>query len=281
MTRATRLVAAALVLPLATAALASAQSADPGFELSVSYYEPSFDTQVRLDSEALGVGTTLDLEDDLGVEGDLQELRAELAIRLGQRFRLVVDHVALDRTGSASIAQTVQFGDVVYAGNAELDAAIESSHTGVALRFAFVKNPTSEIALSVGATQLDFQASLTGTAIATANGVPVGSAEITEQGEASGPVPMVGLHAAFWMTDRLRIRLDGRYIDIGQLVDEDQWSGSMSEYGIGVEYFVLPWLAVGGGYSGTAIDADFADDDLSGRFDYDFDGLRAGVTLAF
>jgi len=274
-------VAVALAVACLGIAPAVAQRAEPIVELALSYYQPAFDTTVRLDSAELGTGTDLSLEDDLGVEDDASELRGEVAIRLGSRFHLVLDHVEFERSGSNVLGRSVQFGDVVYAANAELDASIESSHTGAALRWSFVRNPTSDLAVSLGVTQLDVAAGISGRAITTANGAPVGSVDVAEKGDASGPVPLIGLHGLFWLGDRLRLRIDGRYIDIGELVDEDKWSGSMTEYGASLDYFVLPWLGLGVGWAGTAIEADFNDGDELGSVDYDFDGLRGTVTLLF
>jgi hypothetical protein len=200
---------------------------------------------------------------------------------MGSRFHLALDHVEFSRSGSNVLGRSVQFGDVVYAANADLAASVESSHTGAALRWSFVKSQTNDFAVSLGVTHLDVAASISGLAVATAGGVPVSSVEVSEQGDASGPVPLVGLHGLFWLGDRLRLRLDGRYIDIGELVDEDKWSGSMIEYGASLDYFVLPWLGLGVGYAGTAIEADFDDGDELGSVDYDFDGVRGTVTLLF
>jgi hypothetical protein len=273
------------VLAFAVASLgiapAGAQSAEPAVEVGLSYYQPSFDTTVRLDSAELGTGTDLSLEDDLGVEKDASELRGEVLIRMGSRFHLALDHVEFERSGSNVLGRTVQFGDVVYAANANLTAAVDSSHTGAALRYSLLRNQTTDFAVSLGVTHLDVAASISGRAVATAGGVPISSVDIEEKGDASGPVPLVGLHGLFWLGDRLRLRLDGRYIDIGELVDEDKWSGSMTEYGASVDYFVLPWLGLGVGYAGTAIDVDFDDGDELGSVDYDFDGVRGTVTLLF
>lgn len=277
--------ALALALALASTAVlaapASAAPPDPRFELALSAYQPSFDTRVRLDSAEFGEGTDLDFERDLGIEDDATELRAELTIRLAPRFRLAVDRVEFSRSGSNALGRAVQFGDVIYAASAALSSEVESSHTGVALRCSFVRAPAADVAVSVGVSQLEVSARVAGRATATANGFPVGALEVAEEGEASGPVPLGGLHAAFWFGERVRLRLDGRYLDVSELFDDEEWSGSMTEYAVEIHWFVLPWLAVGGGWAGTAIDVDFDDGDLAGSFDYDFDGFRAGVTLAF
>lgn len=282
--RRARLAALSLALPtlVAGAAALRAEELDPRVELSFALYDPSFDSRVRLDSEVLGVGTGLDLERDLGIDSSSQELRVALGFRLGERFRLDADHVGFDRSGSNTLSRQVQFGDVVYAADAELASRVESTHTGVSLRFSFFHSPVADVAVSLGGSWLDVSAEISGVATATASGVPVGSTVIAEKGEASGPVPLVGLHGAFWLADRVRLRVDGRYFDLDTFLDDfEGWSGSMTEYAVGADWFVLPWLAVSGGYAGTQIDADFDDGDNIGSVKYAFDGFRLGTIFAF
>lgn len=277
-TLASLLLLAALAGPTAL----RAEPLDPGVELSLSLFDPGFDSQVRLDSDVLGLGDRLDLERDLGIESSRQVLRAELAFRLGRRFRLDLDHVAFDRSGTRTLSREIQFGDVVYAGDAALDAEVKSRHTGAALRFSVVRTATADLAVSLGGSWLDVSAEISGLAKATANGVPIGSTTVEEKGEASGPVPLVGLHGALWPGERVRLRFDGRYFDLDTFLNGyEGWSGSMTEYDIGADWFVLPWLAVSGGYAGTRIDADFDEGDNIGSVRYAFDGFRLGTIFAF
>jgi len=264
--------AAVLLVPAARAQV------DPTVELSLSYYQPTFDTNVRLDSSALGVGTDINLENDLGLDDQVNQLRGELGLRISNRNRVVLDYVDFDRKGSAKLSQSIQFGDVVYAGNADVSSRLQALHTSASWRFSVVKTPISDIAVSLGASWLDLKAEITGTASATANGAPLGSAVIAESGKASGPIPLVGVHGRWWIGGALRLGADGRYFDVN---DFQGWSGSIVDYSIRLDYFVLPNFAVGAGYGGTHLKADFNDGDSSGRIDYSFDGLRLTGTVAF
>jgi len=273
-----------LVAPVALAALPSAAAAagSSGVELSISYYEPSFDTKVRLDSNQFGLGTSVDFERDLGLETDAKELRGELALRLGNRSRVIFDYVDFSRSGSGSIGQQLQFGDTVFAANADLDSKVDTSMAGAAYLFSLVRQPTSELAVSIGARWLDVHAEVAGIAVATANGAPVGGAVISETGDASGPVPLVGLRGSVWLTQRLRLVADARYMDLETFFgDFEGWKGSMTDYSIGLDWFLTPNIGIGVAYAGTAIDAEFDDTDFSGKLDYSWDGLRAGLTFGF
>jgi hypothetical protein len=265
---------------LAAPAVAQRQTMEvtPALEVSLGWYQPDFESSVRLDSPELGAGTTLDLERDLLVEEDADELRAELGFRLGRRNRIVLDHVSFDRSGANTLGRSIQFGDVLYAGSAELRAHASSEHTGAAWRFSFVDADAVDLAFSLGASLLDVEASLEGEAILTVDGVPVAGAVVSERGEASGPVPLVGLHGRWILMRQLRLVADARYFDID---DFEGWSGSLVDWGVRLDFGLGPNLALGIGWAATDIEADFEETDSLGSIDYAFDGLRASVTVAF
>jgi len=275
-----RRTALASLAPLLALLAPAAAHAAGTVELSLSYYEPSFDTKVRLDSSSLGSGTAIDFENDLGLENDAREFRGELALRLGRRSRVVFDYLDFKRSGSGTIDRQVQFGDTLFEADVELDSRVDTSMVGVAYLFSLVNQPSSELAVSVGARWLDVHAEISGLAAATANGVPVGSAPISEVGDASGPVPLVGLRGSVWLTQRIRLVADARYMDLETFFgDFEGWKGSMTDYSLGVDWLLTPNVAFGVAYAGTAVDAEFSDTDFSGKIDYSWDGFRAGVTL--
>jgi len=276
--RRARLPLVTLAALAALAAPAAAQMPDPRVEITAGYYEPSFDSSVRLDSDQLGLGTTLDLENDLLVEDSASELRVGVSFQVSNRNRIVVDRVEFERTGSATVTREIQFGDTVFAADATLAARTASTHTNVSWRFAFVKSTLSEIAVSAGVSILDLEASLEGEAVAHAGGLMTPSQTIAESGDASGPVPLVGLHGRWWIGQRLRLGADARYFDIQ---DFDGWSGSLTEVGARLDYFLSRNLAVGLGWLSTDIQADFDDSSYIGAVGYKFSGVQAGLTLAF
>jgi hypothetical protein len=266
------LIAAALPAPVL------AQAIDPTVEISVGYYQPDFESSVRLDSTAFGIGSEIDLERDLLVADDAEEVRGEVAIRLGSRNRLVLDHVSFDRQGENTLSRSLTFGDVVFRGDVELRADVSSQHTGVAWRFSFVKSPVVDLAFSLGASLLDVEASLEGEALLTADGVPIAGEIVRESGDANGPVPLGGLHGRWWLGQRFRLAADGRYFDID---DFEGWSGSLLEWGVRLDWFLTPNVAIGGGWAATDIEAEFEEEDSLGSIDYAFEGPRAHLIFAF
>ncbi len=268
-------VAVATVCALALAPALSAQPVDPTLELRADLFQANFDSSVRFDSLDLGLGTSLDLEEDLGVEDSADVLRAELALRTGRRSRLTIDYVTFDREGSAVVGRQFRFGDFVFRADAEVSSSTETRFAALGWRYALVKNATSEFGLSLSAAWVEISASVTGQVVV--NGFP--TLPVSESGDAEGPVPMLGLHGAWWLGDRFRLSAAGRYLEIEDL---DGWTGSALDLSARFDWFFLDQLGVGVGWSSTELEAENLDpeDDGLTRADSSFDGLRVGLTLA-
>jgi hypothetical protein len=274
-----RRIACALAVPflIALAAVpAAAQPLDPGFELRADLFRASFDSSVRFDSAELGLGTDLDLESDLAVEDESDVVRGELLFRTGNRSRLTLDYAAFDREGEGVVGRTFRFGDFTFRADADVVTQTETSFAALGWRYALYKDPRSEIGLSLSVAWVDISASVAG--LVVIQGGP--SIEVEESGEASGPVPMLGLHGAWWLGDRMRISAAGRYLEIDDL---DGWGGSALDLGARFDWFFLDNLGVGGGYSATTLEAESNDPEEDGlsKAESSFDGFRVGLTVVF
>lgn len=268
-------VAVATLFALALAPALLAQPVDPTFELRADLFQANFDSSVRFDSLDLGLGTSLDLEEDLGVEDSADVLRAELALRTGRRGRLTLDYVTFDRDGSAVVGRQFRFGDYVFRADAAVSSSTETRFAALGWRYALVKNATSEFGLSLSAAWVEISASVTGQVVI--NGFP--SLAVSESGDVEGPVPMLGLHGAWWIGDQFRLSAAGRYLEIEDL---DGWTGSALDLSARFDWFFLDQLGIGVGWSSTELEAENLDPEEDGltRADSSFDGLRVGLTLA-
>jgi hypothetical protein len=265
--------AAPAIVGLAFGTPAAVAQLDPAVELRVDLFQGSFDSSLRLDSREFGVGTELDLEQDLGLEEDVDEVRAELLFRTGDQSRLTIDYMAFDRSAAGPLGRPIRVGDFVFVGDIEVASSVESQFVALGWRYDFLAAPESELGLSFSVAWLTIESEITGS-------VRLGGTTFsaTETGDAEGPVPMLGLHGAQWFGDRFRLSGAVRYLEISDL---DGWSGSTLDYGARFDWFFLENLGVGVGWSGTDIEAEFDDQDDLGRADYAYDGVRAGLTVAF
>ncbi|UCF68901.1 MAG: hypothetical protein JSV80_06330, partial [Acidobacteriota bacterium] len=92
------------------------------FSISLGTFVANFDTVLRLDSAELGVGTTIDLEDDLSYPRDRTDTRLDGYVRLGRKHRLEFGALILDRNKSTVTSRRIQFGEEVYDVGASVDS---------------------------------------------------------------------------------------------------------------------------------------------------------------
>ncbi len=261
----------ALAVGLAAAGPAAAQPGDPGVELTVDAFHTSVDTTVRLDDPSLrALLPALDLESDLGLPDRSTELRAGLVLRASRRQRITLDYVSLDRSATKTLALSVPGFPVTLSG--DFASRLNSRMATLGYRVSAIRTETTEIAVSIGAAYLDLEAEIA----AVGNTSP--PLRFDAKGDVRGAVPAVGVHGAWRFGDRFRLALDGRYFRIHDL---DGWSGSLRDLAARFDWFVLPHLALGAGWSGTSLEADTPAGEAIGRIEYDFSGPRAGITLAF
>ena len=122
--RAVRVVPFAFVVVLATARPAAAEKD----------YEPLFDhfnfrlegslvqmaTEIRLDSEELGLGTTLDFEDDLDLDGSKLIPSLSFEWQIARRHKLGVRWQDISRDSTAQALEEIQWGDEVIPVDADV-----------------------------------------------------------------------------------------------------------------------------------------------------------------
>ena len=261
----------ALAIGLAAAGPAAAQPGDPGVELTVDAFHASFDTTVRLDDPSFrALLPALDLESDLGLPESSTELRAGLVLRASRRQRITLDYVGLERSATQTLALSVPGFPVTLSG--DFASRLNSRMATLGYSVSPIRTETTEIAVSIGAAYLDLEAEIA----AVGNTPP--PLRFDARGDVRGAVPAVGAHGAWRFGDRFRLALDGRYFRIHDL---DGWSGSLRDLAARFDWFVLPHLALGAGWSGTTLEADTPAGEAIGRIEYDFSGPRAGITLAF
>lgn len=229
-------------------------------------------TMARVDSETLGIGTLLSLEDDLGLQTDTRTGRVDGYIRLGRRHQLRGGYISLQRGASVRLDQQVQWGDQVFNVNVGVESAVDLKLIPANYRFSVVKNDRVDFGLSAGVFAL----------IADAT-VAAPEAGISEGESATFPLPVFGGDFDIAIAPRLFLIGGVEYFALSI----SDVNGSWSEFRGGIEFFPVRNIGIGGAYRHVSMEID-GTGSLSGApsgteifFDYRFRGPQAYVTLAF
>lgn len=238
----------------------------------------SHHTFARVDSEALGPGTLVDVERELGLTKTTRDVRLDGALLLGRRHQVRVGYLSLSRVGNTVLQRRIQFGGSVFDVNVGVESLVELTLLPIAYRFAVVRTDRLDVGVSAGVFALFTEA-----------GVAAPAASVAEQGSADFPLPVLGADAVGAILPGLFLTGGLKYFRL----DISGIRGTWREFRGAAEFFPLRNLGVGAGYRSVRLKADGTEaTEGSGAIieraegsllflDYKFNGPSAYVIVKF
>lgn len=205
--------------------------------LTVGYTQAKAHTTLRVDPSGVPFGgTTLSGERDLGFASTNPDGRVELMVRMGDRNRVRVDYLQLDRSGDAVLDRTVVFGNQTFLANEQAVSSLNWKTMGFTYTYAFLQTRSFEAGAGLGVHLISADA--------------IGSVPATFQShEASqaGAVPTIALESMWRISSRFAFTGRGQYLG-GTL---HTFTGSFGDYHGDFQYRWRSPFAIGVGYSYT------------------------------
>ena len=225
------------------------------------YWFPSLDGTVKVD-ETAKIGTTIDFENDLGIE---DENYPSVEVFLGGgRHHLSLTSTNIEYSGEKKLTEKITFNGVDYDIDALVNSSIEYKMMDLLYQYDFLNLENVGAGFSLGIVfQIKYLDGEVG--LKTTTGTV-----IDEKQDFTLPIPMFGLNLHIGMlADVLEGRLRGTAIGyagnaIYELVADISWTP-------------LPFLDIHGGYKSFVIDID--EDDVI--FNYDMSGPFVALTISF
>jgi hypothetical protein len=246
------------------------------FALRVTYFAPSIDTVLRLDRTTGQAGTTLNVEDDLGMADNRSMARMEMIIRLREKNRLRVDYFKLSRHGNRLLDQTINFGDQTFFGcDPTLPACIpdraETSLDYRALGLTYTRSvlyfDRFELGVGLGISLLE----------AHAKGEVV-ARNVREKEDGVAPYPTIALDSTWRISKRWSLNARAQTFT----AHLDEFTGSLSDYHGDVQYRWRRNFTFGLGYTSLRIRAESTStDNMPGKFNQDIKGPEFFVRASF
>jgi hypothetical protein len=207
------------------------------FSISFGSYLVRFDTTARVDSEELGTGTEIDLENDTGLGRDETELALDGYYRFGKRHRVDFGAAFLSRGATSVIDETIQFEDQVFDIDALVTTKFSNDIVSLAYHYSFVRNPKIEAGVSIGFSAFMIDASLS----AEGEGGMVSRA--TE--DFIAPIPVIGLDVDVPLGHDLFFKAGGEYFNISV----DDWKGKLTNLNTSINWHPYEHWGFGVGYN--------------------------------
>jgi hypothetical protein len=233
-----------------------------------------FNSSAQVDSEALGAGTDIDLEDDLGFAGDSNEFSLSGHFKFKKKQRIYLRYEAFERDSTKILAQDIQVGDDVLLAGSQAVATTKLSFVHIDYRWDFVHSEKIEFGIGGGLvfTSAEFAVEAD---VASGGGTVRASHDVG----VSSPVPELGLGFDWYPHDHFIVRGGVNYFQAG-IGDID---GSWTDVTGRLEW--MPWkhagFSLGYRYSAIAVDFKNEDNGNSGELDYRESGLTAGFSFAW
>jgi hypothetical protein len=230
-----------------------------------------FDTSVSFSLNG-AAGISINAEELLGLESQVNTFRADGAWRFGKRKRNTFDftYAAYDRDATGTAERDIDLGDIgtIEAG-ARMDTVFNFDIIRGTYTYAFFQDKRIRLAAGLGVYVLPLEYGLTVTPL---NGVPQGY----DKTDSVLPLPALAFRGQYRITPKFYAYtdLDFMYLEIGD------FSGQLVDLRLGVEYQIWRYFGLGLGYNVMDINVSASKaNDYVGEFVGDIDVGFGGLML--
>ncbi len=255
---------------------AAVKGMDERFRLDMGGFFQKFETTVRIDSATTGRGTEVNLEDDLGLDSNQANFRADGYWRFGRHGRLDFAYTAWNRKADRVIDRDITVGDTTYHAGAYVESQLKVTFAELYYGYSFWNTPKFEAGLQLGLTALFNKVRFEGNGTITGGGGSTGGSFSTEDRSLTAPVPAIGAHVRYTLSPGFLV--SARVRGAGATIDNIK--ASSIQWRAGLDYY--PWKNVGFGAAYDYMDITIEkQSDRTVELDYQYGGPMAYVSLVF
>jgi len=215
-----------------------------------------FTSRVRIDSETLGLGTELVMEDEFSLEESIQVLRFDGSFHFGRRHGIFFSLYDIGRDGSRITERDIQFGDEFFPAGSEVVSEFNQDIIKLAYGYQFLDKPRLDMSASFGLHTMRFDTTLRSLD---------GSRD--QMQDADVPLPVFGLQGSYRFTPKWRLVGSFEWFDV-QVGDFD---GTFLDALVSIEHNTFDKVGFGFGFNHFGLDVVAGDKNLRGLIDLKFD----------
>jgi hypothetical protein len=265
-----------LLAPFLIPSPVAAQDPWPSVDIRGGALVADFLSDVRVDGSVGNLGTSVDLEDDLGFASHASSVFVDGVWRISRRNQLHVEYEGARRDVSkATPTKSFTWGDTTFSANAQVDSFLDTFYISGDYAFAFLANPTVEFGASIGLTFIKIHAGI-GLSAQGSGGTSV-SRDLRETSELTVPVPLPGVF--FNARPHPRVTITGSARVIKASIGD--YTASLIEAKGGAEVMLARPLGVGGSYYFNRAIIERKASRTNARVDYRFNGPQIYAVLSF
>lgn len=258
--------AAALVGVLAFSGIASAQDiATESIAFHVGMYLPTISTQLSV-NPAGGTGSTVNLEQDLGLSDRTSSPILDINWRFAQHHRLEFMYFELLRTSTKVIDREIILGGQTYPINTTVTSKMRNQIGALTYYYSLMQSSKYEFALGLGVHNTIFKPSLSSSAgtIATSKRLDV-------------PLPVLAIKGNMQLGEKWTGAASGKWFGM-QLGDI---YGGLTVLNIGATYFMTKNWGIEAAYSSNRYKFDITRPDWNGNLNITYSGPQLSLVGLF
>jgi hypothetical protein len=239
---------------------------DSQLSFSVGIFVTDWDSETRLDASSGPMGTPVDLETDLGVDTSDSAFRIDGYYRINDKHRIDFSAFDLSRTGNKQLVKEINWQGTIFPISASVNSDIDLNIYKIAYTYSILRREKGYLGLSAGLYIADVGTRVSAENIAKREG-----------GDATAPLPVVGLRGEYQIAEKWSFRASGEIFAL----DYQGFDGSLIDLYAGIEYQLFEHAAIGLGVNSVSIDVEIERNDLSADLDWRYDGGLLFVKFDF
>jgi hypothetical protein len=259
------------------AGTALAEAPTDQYWIGLSYFYPTITSTARVDVPGTRLGTTIRLEDELGLADRKGTPYFLTGMRLGSNWRIEFEYYALNREATRTSDRSFNVGDVTFNTNTSISSKFDTGIYRLTGGYDFIRTPTSEFGGAVGLHVTDFRLQLSGTGAVTAGGTTTGASFQREERTALVPLPTLGIFGSYMFADQFLLRGRVDYLSLTY----DKYKGSLVNWFGGFDWRFVKNFGAGVGYRYVNYKLSATNPHLYGEVNYNFKGPTIYLEAAF
>jgi hypothetical protein len=265
--------------PAAAQSGANAQGLlDNKFSLSLGSFIVGTDLKAELRGRAVGANQEVDFGKDFGLGNDATRVRLDGLWRINPKHHLRFMYFDTQNDGTRTLDRTINWGDYSFNVGASVTAEARLRIFELAYEYAFARQPTYEVAGTIGVHYIDTQLRLSGSATLTdANGNVSAAGSVTRENSVPAPLPVIGLRGGWVVAPQWYLEAHAQFFK-AQLQGID---GTITDARVAGTWMFHRNFGVGLGYNYFGADMDLDKSSFNGDLKLGYSGLQLFVTGTF
>jgi len=217
-----------------------------------------FRTRVRIDSETLGQGTEITLEDATDMEEKVAVARLDGVYRFTDKHSMGFSYYDIDRTGTAILDEEITWDGEVFPVDLSVESLFRQEVFELSYAYTFLLRPKGVMAATVGLHTMRFT-----------TGLRELGGDRERNNSTDAPLPSIGIRGQYRFGEKWRFVGKINWLD----VTVGNYSGTFADTLLTVEHDTWDNVGLGFGINSFGLDVESGDAELKGRLDVNFDSF--------